>query len=98
MAGPACACTFRWIAGNKRPANVAFTEEDAQPQEGGFEDCHISIFKSIIRIRLIISLFSLKFVDFLSLWKAIRVVNRLKSVDFPTFGRPTMATIFGISL
>ena len=39
MAGPACACTFRWIAGNKRPANVAFTEEAAQPQEGGSERC-----------------------------------------------------------
>ena len=39
MAGPACACTFRWIAGNKRPANVAFTEEDAQPQDCGSEDC-----------------------------------------------------------
>ena len=39
MAGPACACTFRWIAGKKRSGGDAFTEEAAQPQDGGSTGC-----------------------------------------------------------
>ena len=42
MAGPACACTFRWIAGKKRSGGDAFTEEAAQPQDGGSTGCDCS--------------------------------------------------------
>jgi hypothetical protein len=42
VAGPACACTFRWIAGKKRSGGDAFTEEAAQPQDGGSTGCDCS--------------------------------------------------------